>query len=163
MVSLIRGKHLSGVTGFCRSAQMGNPHTRTSTAGRPPGASIIVRLLARRFDQCNPFLVASQSVVSFRRWRDRVRRPIGARRQSCRAHRAEQARPAEPIGQRSSGATRLQPGNGCRRQQNSRLAEPWSGGGTSYRARGNRVDIGRALETFNCTLTYSLGGPGQRH
>ena len=35
VVSLIRGKHLSGVTGFCRSAQMGNPHTRTSTAGRP--------------------------------------------------------------------------------------------------------------------------------
>jgi putative transposase len=25
----------TGVTGFCRSAQMGNPHTRTSTAGRP--------------------------------------------------------------------------------------------------------------------------------
>src|SRR5947207_9907711 len=31
-------------------------------------------------------------------------------------------------------------------------------GGTSYRAPGNRVDMGRDLETFNCTLTYSLGG-----
>ena len=28
-------------------------------------------------------------------------------------------------------------------------------GGTSYRARGNRVDMGGDLETFNCTLAYS--------
>jgi len=35
-------------------------------------------------------------------------------------------------------------------------------GGTSYRARGNRVDMGGDLETFNCTAPYSLGTPARR-
>ena len=52
-----------------RSAQMGNPHTRTSTAGRPgySGSSRVGSISAIRFS------VVSQSVGSFRQQRDRVR------------------------------------------------------------------------------------------